>query len=75
MGRASGLSEGDKVQRWRPRLRPAGGRVAGCHRAVLISPVGEWIIKGIGWVSLGLGVLVIVLTIVGWLTGGRRREP
>ena len=43
--------------------------------AVLISPVGEWIIKGIGWITLGVGVLVIVLTIVNWLTGGRRREP
>ena len=42
--------------------------------AVLISPVGEWIIKGIGWVTLGLGVLVIVLAIVGWLTG-RRHQP
>lgn len=41
--------------------------------AVLISPVGEWIIKGIGWITLGLGVLVIVLTVVGWLTSGRRR--
>ena len=43
--------------------------------AVLISPVGEWIIKGIGWITLGLGVLVIVLTIVGWLTGRRRDRP
>ena len=43
--------------------------------AVLISPVGEWIIKGIGWITLGLGVLVIVLTIVGWLSRSRRREP
>ncbi len=40
--------------------------------AVLISPVGEWNIKGIGWTTLVLGVLVIVLTIVGWLTGRRR---
>ena len=41
--------------------------------AVLISPVGEWIIKGIGWLLLGIGVLVVVMTLVGWLT--RRREP
>lgn len=41
--------------------------------AVLISPVGEWIIKGIGWLLLGIGVLVVVLTIVGWVTN-RRRE-
>ena len=43
--------------------------------AVLISPVGEWIIKGIGWLMLGIGVLlVVVVTLVGWLTG-RRRKP
>jgi uncharacterized membrane protein len=42
--------------------------------AVLISPVGEWIIKGIGWLTLGLGVLVVVLTIISWLTR-RPREP
>ena len=42
--------------------------------AVLISPVGEWIVKGVGWLLLGIGVLVVVLTLVGWLTG-RRREP
>ena len=41
--------------------------------AVLISPVGAWIIKGIGWLLLGIGVLVVVLTIVGWATS-RRRE-
>jgi ABC-type multidrug transport system permease subunit len=41
--------------------------------AVLISPVGEWIIKGIGQIALALGVLVIVLTITTWLTGGPRR--
>ena len=41
--------------------------------ALLISPVGEWIIKGIGWLLLGIGVLVVVITLVGWLT--RRREP
>ena len=42
--------------------------------AVLISPVGEWIIKGIGWLSLGIGVVVIVTTIVGWLTSRRRED-
>ena len=44
--------------------------------AVLISPVGEWIIKGIGWITLGLGVLVIFMTLAGWLTSrGRRNDP
>ena len=42
--------------------------------AVLISPVGEWIIKGVGWLLLGIGVIVVVVTLVGWLTS-RRQEP
>ena len=42
--------------------------------AVLISPVGEWIVKGIGWLLLGIGVIVVVMTLVGWLTGRRRPE-
>jgi hypothetical protein len=56
---------------------PGCGLLAGVWLAaiggVLISPVGEWIIKGIGWITLGLGVLVIVLTIISWMIGGRRR--
>ena len=43
--------------------------------AVLISPVGEWIIKGIGWLMLGVGAFVVVLTMVGWLKGRRRDRP
>ena len=42
--------------------------------AVLISPAGEWIIKGIGWLLLGIGALVVLITVVNWLTGKRRRE-
>ena len=42
--------------------------------AVLISPVGEWIIKGIGWLLLVIGVLVVMLTLVGWLSGRRRKR-
>jgi len=43
--------------------------------AVLISPVGEWIIKGIGWISIGLGALALLLTVIGWLTRRRQDEP
>ena len=57
---------------------PGCGLVAGVWLvaigAILISPVGEWIIKGIGWISLGLGVLVVVMTIVSWVTGNRRER-
>ena len=56
---------------------PGCGLVAGVWLAaigaVLISPVGEWIIKGIGWLLLGIGALVVLMTIVNWLTGRRRQ--
>ena len=42
--------------------------------AILISPVGEWIIKGIGWITLGLGVLVVVMTVFSWITARRRGD-
>ncbi len=58
---------------------PGCGLMAGIWLAVigatLISPVGEWIIKGIGWLLLGIGVIVIVLTLAGRLTGRRRDGP
>ena len=41
--------------------------------AVLISPVGEWIIKGIGWLLLGIGALVALMTVINWLAGKRNR--
>ena len=57
---------------------PGCGLVAGVWLAaigaVLISPVGEWIVKGMGWLLLGVGAIVVVMTLVGWLTGRRRRE-
>ena len=57
---------------------PGCGLVAGVWLAaigaVLISPVGEWIVKGIGWLMLGTGALVVLMTLVNWLTGRRRRD-
>ena len=42
--------------------------------AVLISPVGVWIIKGVGWLLLGIGVLMVVATLIGWLANKRRER-
>ena len=39
---------------------------------VLVSPVGEWLIKGIGGVLILIGVLVVVTTIYRWMKGPRR---
>jgi uncharacterized membrane protein YidH (DUF202 family) len=39
---------------------------------ILVSPVGEWLIKGIGWVLIVIGVLVVVTGIYQWMKGPRR---
>jgi hypothetical protein len=38
---------------------------------ILVSPVGEWLIKGIGWVFILMGVLIIVGVIYLWMRGSR----
>ena len=35
---------------------------------VLISPVGEWLVKALGWVLLAIGVLVVVMVVYNWIT-------
>ena len=35
---------------------------------VLISPVGEWLIKALGWILLAIGVIVVVSSIYYWVT-------
>jgi hypothetical protein len=39
---------------------------------ILVSPVGKWLIKGIGWVLIVIGVLVVVTGIYQWMKGPRR---
>ena len=38
---------------------------------ILVSPVGEWLIKGIGWLFILIGVLIIVGAIYLWMSGAR----
>ena len=38
---------------------------------ILVSPVGEWLIKGIGWLFILIGVLMIVGAIYLWMRGSR----
>jgi hypothetical protein len=35
---------------------------------VLISPVGEWLIKALGWILLAVGVIVVTSSIYYWVT-------
>ena len=39
---------------------------------VLISPVGEWLIKGIGWIFILLGVFIAVTGVYYWIRSPRR---
>ena len=39
---------------------------------VLISPVGVFLIKAVGWVVTILGVALVVMGILSWLSGSRR---
>jgi hypothetical protein len=41
----------------------------------LVSPVGEWLIKGIGWLFVVIGVLIIVSGIYFWMKGSRNDGP
>ncbi|MEC8855802.1 MAG: hypothetical protein VX664_00270 [Chloroflexota bacterium] len=38
---------------------------------ILVSPVGEWLIKGIGWLFILIGVLIIMGAIYLWMRGSR----
>ena len=39
---------------------------------VLVSPVGEWLIKGIGWILILTGVFIGVTGVYYWIRGRRR---
>ena len=39
---------------------------------ILISPVGEWLIKGIGWILIVMGLFATTISIFYWIRGPRR---
>ena len=39
---------------------------------ILVSPVGEWLIKGIGWLLIIIGVFIFGSAIYLWMKGPRR---
>ncbi|MCH7737896.1 MAG: hypothetical protein IH872_10925 [Chloroflexi bacterium] len=48
------------------------GGILAVFGLILVSPVGEWLIKGIGWILIFMGVLVVVTGIYYWIRGPRR---
>ena len=49
-----------------------GGGILAVLGLVLVSPVGEWLIKGIGWVLIVVGLLVGVTGVYQWMKRPRR---
>jgi hypothetical protein len=39
---------------------------------ILVSPVGEWLIKGIGWILIIMGVFAAATGVYYWIRGPRR---
>ncbi|PKB84170.1 MAG: hypothetical protein BZY88_00765 [SAR202 cluster bacterium Io17-Chloro-G9] len=58
--------------------RTGGGAFLGCGTflallgLVLLSDVGVWLIKGIGWFAIVTGVIFVLSGVYYWLTGPRR---
>ena len=38
---------------------------------ILVSPVGEWLIKGLGWLFVVIGVVIIASGVYFWMKGSR----
>ena len=57
---------------------PGGGAYIGCGTflallgLVLLSDVGVWLIKGIGWFAIVSGVIFLLSGVYYWLAGPRR---
>ncbi len=48
------------------------GGILAVFGLILVSPVGEWLIKGIGWILIIAGVFAIGTGIYYWMKGPRR---
>ena len=57
---------------------PGPGPTIGCGALlallgfILISPVGAFLIKALGWIALVVGVAVIVVGVLAWLSRDRQ---
>ncbi len=62
------------------RLRNATGPGAGIGCGgliailglILVSPVGEWLIKGLGWIFIVMGIFIAVSGVYLWMKGPRK---
>ena len=61
-----------KMGSTRPSAGIGCGGILAVLGLVLVSPVGEWLIKGIGWVLIVVGLLVGVTGVYQWMKRPRR---
>lgn len=47
------------------------GGVVAVLGLILVSPVGEWLIKGIGWMLIAIGLFAVITGIYYWMKGPR----
>ena len=57
-----------QVGRGRPSAGLGCGGLLALLGLVLISPVGEWLIKALGWILLAIGVIVVASSIYYWVS-------
>ena len=59
----------------RPRAGIGCGGIVFILGLILVSPVGEWLIKGIGWLLIIAGVFILGSAIYLWMKGPRQKSP
>ena len=47
------------------------GAIIALFGLILLTPVGVWLVKGVGWISVVLGVIIVVTGVYYWLRGSR----
>ncbi len=55
-----------------PRAGIGCGGIVFILGLILVSPVGEWLIKGIGWMLILAGVFIFASAIYLWMKGPRQ---
>jgi hypothetical protein len=57
-----------------------GGAFIGCGAVIalfgliLLTPVGVWLVKAVGWMSVVLGLVIVATGVCYWLRGRRGRD-
>ena len=50
------------------------GSILALFGLILLTPVGIWLVKAAGWISIVLGLIFVAAGIYYWLAGARHRH-